>query len=55
MAVILGPECAYRSPYDIDRMQIQIQEVWGGARESVFLTSSQVILRLLVQESSCEG
>ena len=29
-------------------MQILIQRSWGGARDSVFLTSSQVMLLLLI-------
>lgn len=48
--VLLTPECARRSPGDLVRIQILIQQVWGGTWDSV-LTSSQVGLILLVQGS----
>ena len=41
-------ECAQESPRDLVESQILIQEVWGGAQDSAFPTSSQVMLVMLL-------
>lgn len=37
-------KCSYESVWDLMKMQILGQEVWGGAGDAVSLTSSHVML-----------
>lgn len=47
--VLLKTQCAFKAPGILVKLKIQIQQDWGEACDTVFLTSSKVMLVLLVQ------
>lgn len=46
--VLLNLHCACKPPWDLVKMQILIQEVCDGARDSIFTISTLVMSTLLV-------
>lgn len=47
--VLLKIQCAFKAPGILVKLKILIQQFWGETCDTVFLTSSKVMLVLLVQ------